>query len=312
MNSAVSRQHATRNLLQSFLLVVVLLAICGLGGYLIFGPAGFGMAVVAGLLALLLQPAAATRMTLRLYRARALRPDEAPGLWRMLALLAERAGLPSIPVPHHVPSPMVNAFAVGSRRASAIALTDGLLRRLDVAELNGVLAHEVAHIAHGDLRVMGLADYVSRITAFFALAAQLYLLLSLPALLAGSVQLNWLAMAVLLLSPQLALLAQLGLSRVREFEADRAAAELTGDPDALARALMRIERVTRSWRAWLMPGWGNPEPSWLRTHPLTEERVDRLRQMLPPQKPLDAFMIDEFSEHPERHRPRWFPGGFWY
>ena len=312
MNSAVSRLHARRNLVQSLLLVAVLLAICGLGGYLIFGAVGFWMAMVAGLLALVLQPAAATRMTLRLYRARALHPDEAPGLWRMLAVLAERAGLPSIPVPHYVPSPMVNAFAVGSRGASAIALTDGLLRRLDAAELNGVLAHEVAHIAHGDLRVMGLADYVSRITAFFALAAQLYLLLSVPALVAGSVQVNWVAMAVLLLSPQLALLAQLGLSRVREFEADRAAAELTGDPDALARALVRIERVTRSWRAWLLPGWGNPEPSWLRTHPLTEERVGRLRDMLPQRRSLPAFTIDRVPMHTGRNRARWFPGGYWY
>lgn len=312
MNGVVSRLHARRNLVQSLLLVAVLLAICGLGGYLIFGALGFWMAVVAGLLALVLQPAAATRMTLRLYRARALHPDEAPGLWRMLAVLAERAGLPSIPVPHYVPSPMVNAFAVGSRGASAVALTDGLLRRLDAAELNGVLAHEVAHIAHGDLRVMGLADYVSRITAFFALAAQLYLLLSLPALVAGSVQVNWVAMAVLLLSPQLALLAQLGLSRVREFEADRAAAELTGDPDALARALLRIERVTHSWRVWLMPGWGNPEPSWLRTHPLTEERVERLQQMRPQRRLAEVLAVDRFRSSPSRHKPRWFPGGCWY
>lgn len=312
MNSAVSRLHETRNLLQSLLLVIALLAICGLGGYLLFGTAGFWMAVLAGLLALVLQPATATRMTLRLYRARALHPDDAPGLWRMLAVLAERAGLPSTPVPHYVPSPMVNAFAVGSRRTSAIALTDGLLRRLDAAELNGVLAHEVAHIAHGDLRVMGLADYVSRITAYFALAAQLYLLLSVPALLSGTVQVNWLAMAVLLLSPQLALFAQLGLSRVREFEADRVAAELTGDPDALARALMRIERVTRSWRAWLVPGWGNPEPSWLRTHPLTEERVARLREMLPARRSALEFQDDRFPGYSGRDKPRWFPGGYWY
>jgi heat shock protein HtpX len=78
------------------------------------------------------------------------------------------------------------------------------------------------------------------------------------------VAVNWPGLLLLAASPQLALLAQLGLSRVREFDADRLAAELTGDPQGLASALAKIERVSRSWRAWLWPGWGNPEPSWLR------------------------------------------------
>jgi heat shock protein HtpX len=110
-----------------------------------------------------------------------------------------------------------------------------------------------------------------------------------------------------------ALLAQLGLSRVREFEADRAAAELTGDPGALARALLRIERVTRSWRAWFMPGWGNPEPSWLRTHPHTEERIERLKAMthapLPALAQVDALSLAGMRP---RRSAGWHPGGFWY
>ncbi|MEK8401835.1 M48 family metalloprotease, partial [Escherichia coli] len=73
----------------------------------------------------------------------------------------------------------------------------------------------------------------------------------------------WPGLLLLAASPQLALLAQLGLSRVREFDADRLAAELTGDPQGLASALAKIARVSRSWRAWLWPGWGNPEPTAL-------------------------------------------------
>ena len=116
---------------------------------------------------------------------------------------------------------------------------------------------------------MGLADSVSRLTSLLAMVGQIAIVFSLPALLAGAVAVNWPGLLLLAASPQLALLAQLGLSRVREFDADRLAAELTGDPQGLASALAKIERVSRSWRAWLRPGWGNPEPSWLRTHPAT-------------------------------------------
>ena len=83
-------------------------------------------------------------------------------------MLAERASLPGTPVLYYVPSRLINAFAVGNAKRSAIALTDGLLRNLPRRELAAVIAHEVAHIAHGDLRVMGLADYVSRLTHLFS------------------------------------------------------------------------------------------------------------------------------------------------
>lgn len=220
-------------------------------------------------------------MTLRLYGARPLRPDEAPAIWSLLRALAARAGLPNTPVPYYVPSDIVNAFATGSRRLASIALTDGLLRSLSMRELQAVLAHEVAHIAQEDLRVMGLADSISRLTNLLALLGQVALLISMPALLVGAAEINWIGLLLLAASPQLALLAQLGLSRVREFDADRMAVELTGDPHGLASALAKIERVSRSWRAWLLPGWGNPEPSWLRTHPATEDRIARLMALAP-------------------------------
>lgn len=149
------------------------------------------------------------------------------------AELAARAGLPAVPVPHYVPSGVVNAFATGSKHHAAIALTDGLLRSLTPRELTGVLGHEIAHIANEDLRVMGLADSISRLTHLLALLGQLAIVLSLPALLLGVTEVNWPALLLLAVAPQLALLAQLGLSRVREFDADRLAAELTGDPHGL-------------------------------------------------------------------------------
>ncbi|WP_252184704.1 zinc metalloprotease HtpX, partial [Escherichia coli] len=191
---------------------------------------------------------------------------------------------PATPVPHYVPSAVVNAFATGSKQKASIALTDGLLRSLSPRELAGVFAHEVAHIANEDLRVMGLADSVSRLTCLLALMGQIAILL-----------------------------AQLGLSRVREFDADRLAAELTGDPQGLAPALAKIERVSRSWRAWLWPGWGNPEPSCLRTRPATQERIARLLTLAP--GPASALPLRAPHFLPESalatRPPRWRPSGLW-
>ncbi|BCZ14464.1 hypothetical protein B9Y01_14270 [Acinetobacter baumannii] len=101
----------------------------------------------------------------------------------------------------------------------ALGATYWLVRSLTLRELTGVLGHEIAHIANEDLRVMGLADSISRLTHLLALLGQIMLLFSLPALLWGTVAIQWPALLLLAVSPQLALLAQLGLSRVREFDA---------------------------------------------------------------------------------------------
>ncbi len=292
--------------------MLTLPGIAAVAGSLLLGDGGLWLALAAAGFTLLLEPAAASGLTLRLYGARPLHPDEAPDLWAVLRELAARAGLPAVPVPHYVPSGVVNAFATGSKHHAAIALTDGLLRSLTPRELTGVLGHEIAHIANEDLRVMGLADSISRLTHLLALLGQLAIVLSLPALLLGVAEVNWPALLLLAVAPQLALLAQLGLSRVREFDADRLAAELTGDPHGLASALAKIERVSRSWRAWLLPGWGNPEPSWLRTHPATAERIERLLELAPPpaMPPFpSARFVPEVTVSPRP--PRWRTGGLW-
>ena len=308
----VGARHRWLNRLQTALLVLTLLGIAAVAGSLLLGDGGLWLALAAAGFTLLLEPAAASGLTSRLYGARPLYPDEAPDLWAVLRELAARAGLPAVPVPHYVPSGVVNAFATGSKHHAAIALTDGLLRSLTPRELTGVLGHEIAHIANEDLRVMGLADSISRLTHLLALLGQLAIVLSLPALLLGVAEVNWPALLLLAVAPQLALLAQLGLSRVREFDADRLAAELTGDPHGLASALAKIERVSRSWRAWLLPGWGNPEPSWLRTHPATAERIERLLELAPPpaMPPFpSARFVPEVTVSPRP--PRWRTGGLW-
>lgn len=309
----VRYRHRLINALQTGLLILALLGILMLAGSLIFGKAGLWIALIAGLFAMLLEPAAASTLTLRLYRARPIHPVEAPVLWEMVHELATRAGLPTIPMLYYVPSTLVNAFATGSKRQSAIALTDGLLQNLDRREIAGVIGHEIAHIANGDLRVMGLADYVSRITSLLSLIGQIMVLVSLPLLLNDTVEISWLGLLLLIVAPHLAVLAQLSLSRVREFDADQVAVQLTGDPYGLASALVKLERINYSWRSWLMPGWGNPEPSWLRTHPATSERISRLKEFAISQQTVsqeDLPYTIPMSAKALRP-PRWYPGGLW-
>lgn len=308
------RSHRLLNRLQTVLLIAFLLGLSALAGGLLFGDLGVWIALGAAIAALAAEPAMGSALTLRLYRARPIYPAEAPELWSWLYELARRAGLPNTPRPYYVPSRMVNAFATGSRTDSAIALTDGLLRTLTPRELAGVLAHEVAHIAHDDLRVMGLADSISRLTAWLAAVGQIGILLSLPLLVSGQLQIDLWGLLLLAVAPQLALLAQLGLSRTREFDADHTAAQLTGDPQGLASALAKIERANRSWLGWLFPGWANPEPSWLRTHPPTEERIARLLELNASLSPAAFPQLNRFigTRAAITRAPRWYLGGFWH
>ena len=113
-------QHRWLNRLQTGLLVLTLVGIAAAAGRLPFGEGGLWLALFAVAGALLLDPVAASALSLRLYRVRALHPQEAHEMW---ALLRE---LPATPVPHYVPSAVVNAFATGSKQEASIALTDGL------------------------------------------------------------------------------------------------------------------------------------------------------------------------------------------
>lgn len=272
--------HKLRNRLQSAalmgllaLLLVYLAWMIG-GGFL----AWFSLGVVVILS--LANPAASPRLAMALYRARPLAYEQAPRLYAVVAELARRAGLPRVPVLYYLPTRVMNAFTTGVGGDAAIAVSDGMLRGLRMRELTGVLAHEVSHIANGDTRVMGFADLVSRITGTLSLMGQVLLLVSLPLWVLTDAPIPWVPILVLVSAPTLSALVQLALSRNREYEADRSAAELSGDPLGLASALQKLERVQSGvWERLVMPGPRIPEPSLLRTHPPTEERVRRLGEL---------------------------------
>jgi heat shock protein HtpX len=308
--------HRGLNLFQTVLLLGLMTGYAGVASWLLWGADGLWFLLVWGAILLFFSPQLSGRWILRMYGARYVPPEQAAEYHHALAILASRASLPRPPTLWWVPSSMVNAFAVGSRDASAIAVTDGLLRTLPPRELVAVLAHETAHIAHGDLFVMGLADVISRLTSAMSFVGLVLIFLSLPQALAGG-DVDWWPLILLAAAPQISLLAQLGLSRTREFDADLTAARLTDDPEALASALVRLERVQDGFlRRIIFPGRGLPEPSWLRTHPTTEERVHRLmdlRNATPePWSQGYSFKPPVFPHVRLRQRPRGGWWGYWY
>jgi heat shock protein HtpX len=317
LDDAERRRHKVRNVLHSILLlggIIVLLALCG---WALFGPEGLvGMGLGAAL-AFAFSPQISPHLVLRMYRARALRPRDLPEVMAMLRTLAERARLERAPRLYYVPSAMLNAFAVGGRDDAVIAVTDGMLRALTLRELVGVLAHEISHIRNRDLWLMGIADLAGRLTRLMAVFGFALVLVGLPLWLSGAGGVPLLLIPLLVFAPHISTLLQLALSRAREFEADLDAAGLTGDPGGLASALAKLERYQRSaWEQILLPGQRLPDPSILRTHPPTAERIARLQSLsgapsLPPLPAQGAARIA--TAWPAVHRsPRARLIGFWY
>lgn len=314
-----ARVHRIKNILQSLSLIIGMAAIAAACAWTIWGNDGIFWAFFGVVLLLLLSPSIPPGVILSMYRAQEIPREELPRVYALLEGLAERAGLPSAPRLFYVPSAALNAFAVGSPRSAAIAVTDGLLRSLSERELLGVLAHEVSHIRNNDLWVMGLADVMGRVTSMFSYIGVLLLIVNLPLLLIGISPVSWILVLLLVFAPTLMSLLQLALSRSREFDADLGAAELTGDPAGLASALHKLERYQgRFWEELVFPGRRIPEPSLLRTHPPSEERIRRLLDLHPARAPVDRGLHEQAPVslparlHRIEGRPGWRWPGLWY
>ena len=231
------------------------------------------------------------KIVLRLYRAQEVQETEAPDLFRIVRGLAQRAGIP-MPKVYIVPNEAPNAFATGrSPQHAAVAVTDGILRLLSPEELEGVLAHELAHIQHRDTLISTIAATLAGVIMMLASMARW-------AALFGGIggrddedrgggALGFIFMAIL--APIAATLIQLAISRSREYLADDGSARLTRNPGRLANALEKLE-----YAAERIPMDANPATSHLfivnplrgrsllslfSTHPPIEERIARLRAM---------------------------------
>ena len=311
-----------QNTLHSVLLIAGMLAIAGLMGWILAGTSGVVSLLLVLALLFFLMPRISGQVLMRMYRAKPLTPQSAPWLYQIVTELSRRAELPAVPVIYRIPSRMLNAFATGTDKQPTLAVTDGLLQQLEPRELVAVLAHEISHVRHKDLQVMGMADLFSRVTSVLSLVGQFLLLLSLPMLIIDpEYRISWAVLLLLAFSPNLSALAQLGLSRTREYEADRGAVELCGDPRALASALAKLERLQGArWEQIVLPGRKVPDPSLLRTHPKTEDRIQRLLAMEEVGKtipaaftgrhvPADMVLTLLTGNLP---KPRWRMTGLWY
>lgn len=264
-------------LFQTLVIIAGMAGLFGLLGWILFGTAGMLWSLVIAIILFVTMPRVSPWMVLRMYRARRLTPQEAPGLIDLTGRLSRRAGLQTEPQIFYVTSRVMNAFSVGSASASAIALSDGLIRYLSWREMAGVLAHEISHIRNNDLRLHALADLMTRITSLFSFLGQVLIVFYLPLALFSNTDIPLVPILLLIFAPAVSMLLQFALSRTREFDADLGAAALTGDPMGLASALKKMDHFEKSiWNLVFLPGRRNPQPSLLRTHPHTKERLERL------------------------------------
>jgi heat shock protein HtpX len=225
------------------------------------------------------------KMALAMSRAKPISESEAPRLYQMVRELTTRADLP-MPRLYMIPVDQPNAFATGRNpKHSAVAVTRGIMSLLSEDELRGVLSHELTHVRNRDILIQSVASAIGAAITYIA-----YMLMwfggddESPLSLVAS-------LALVILAPIAASIIQLAISRQREYAADAGGAEICGNPESLASALLRLEEGARQ-----MPMQVNQaaEPLYIvrpfsakglaglfSTHPPIEERVRRLRQMRP-------------------------------
>jgi heat shock protein HtpX len=231
------------------------------------------------------------KAVLKMYRAKVVGPDEAPDLYRMVDRLRQRAGLP-MPTVAIAPSQQPNAFATGRNYEHAVVCcTTGILQLVSKEELEGVIAHELAHIKHRHMLVGTVAATMAGAIAMLGNIVKWGAIFGgMRGDDEGNSPIALLAMAIV--APIAAMIIQMAISRTNEFQADRTGAEIAGNPRGLSNALVKLDAY-----AHRIPMQVNPAAAQLAiinplsavrgggmfklfsTHPPTEERVQRLEAL---------------------------------
>ncbi|RMG99252.1 MAG: protease HtpX [Aquificota bacterium] len=278
-------------MIRSVILLGVLTGLFLFVGNLIGGKVGMTIALVLAGVMNFIAYWFSDKIVLAMYGAREIPYEEAPWLHRMVEELAQRAGIPK-PKIYLVPMEQPNAFATGRGPSNgAVAVTSGILRLLDEEELRGVLAHEIGHIVNRDVLVATMSATIAGAISYLVNMFQWMLLLghsregennNNPLALVGS-------LLLIIITPIIATIIQLAISRSREYLADETGAKLSGDPLALARALEKIHNYVYQIPAEVNQGTAhlfieNPlsgQGIWelFSTHPSTEKRIERLKEL---------------------------------
>lgn len=257
-------------------------------GQLMGGSSGAMIALVLSAVMNLVMYWGSASMVLRSYGAKVISEQDAPDLYRMVDRLRQRAGLP-MPVVAIAPQAQPNAFATGRNPANAVVcVTEGILQTLSPDELEGVIAHELAHIKNHDMLLSTLAATMAG--AISNLGQFAFFFGGRRDDDEGGHPIA--AIAMLILGPIVAMLIQFAISRQREFKADAVGAQISGRPLSLASALQRLESGARRIPMDVSPSAAqlaivNPlaafslrgAAKWMSTHPPTEERVAALRAL---------------------------------
>jgi heat shock protein HtpX len=272
------------NNVKVFLLMAAMTALLGALGSAFGGQSGLIMALVfAGLMNFVMYFASA-KMVLRMYGARVVGPEEAPELYAMVDRLRQRAGLP-MPTLAVAPHAQPNAFATGRNPEHAVVcVTEGIMQVVSRDELEGVIAHELAHIKNRDMLLLTitatLAGAISNLAHFGLFFG------------GGDEDDNPAAgLLMVILAPIAAMLIQLAVSRQREFKADAVGAQISGRPLGLANALRKLDAAAHQIPMHVSPAaaplaqvnplaaYGGGLTRLFSTHPPTEERVARLEAL---------------------------------
>ncbi len=282
-----------RNYLKTAMLMAFLIALLAIGGNAWGGYQGMMLFGSIGLVINFAMYWFSDRIALMAHRAQPVTREQAPQLYEIVERLTRKAGMP-MPRVYLIPSETPNAFATGRNPShAAVAVTEGILRILDWRELEGVLAHEMSHVRNRDVLIATIAAAVAGLVSSLGHAIQW------GAILGGFGRSDdddrgsiFGALAWAILAPIVAMLIQLAVSRSREYSADASGAQLLGDPEPLASALVKLEEANhvRPYEfagpatAHLfivnpLHGVAGKAMQLFSTHPPIEERVRRLREM---------------------------------